>query len=288
MKERAMTSTNKNLLDKNKFKSLFNHLKNEPLIHFLLVALLIFVVDKFVSLSRNDMRNIVIPDAVVSDAKLIYKKGFNTEPSEKDLKILLSRWIDNEVLYREGLALGLDKGDSSIRERVIFKALSLTQSTIKPPALEESGLKNWFEKNRDQYDEPTLIDFHEAIVSSTSDEKALAKFVSALNGNGHLDETSSLNIFKNRSVANIVDGYGSEFADALQKSKKDEWTLLKSKSGLRVVLLKSIVAGEKADFENVKAKVYTDWKNQTVAEQTKQAVLEMRNKYKITAESEKQ
>ena len=35
-------------------------------------------------------------------------------------------WLDNEVLYREGLALQVDKGDPAIRERVIFKALSLT------------------------------------------------------------------------------------------------------------------------------------------------------------------
>ena len=282
-----MTTPNEQIHVESYFKKLFNHLKNEPLIHFLLFALLIFAMDKMISLGRNDSRHIMIPEVVVTEAKQIYKKGFNTEPTEKDLKILLERWIDNEVLYREGLALGLDKGDSSIRERVIFKALSLTQSSIKPPSLEESGLKNWFEKHRDQYDEPTLIDFHEAIVSSTSDEKALAKFVSALNGNGSLDETSSLNIFKNRSVANIVDGYGPEFAQALQSAKKEEWHLLKSKSGPRVVLLKNITPGEKADFDSIKAKVYTDWKNQSVAELTKQAVVEMRNKYTITTESVK-
>ncbi len=55
-------------------------------------------------------------------------------------------WLDNEVLYREGLALQLDKGDTAIRERVIFKALSVIDASVKLPPVDESTLREWFER----------------------------------------------------------------------------------------------------------------------------------------------
>ena len=55
------------------------------------------------------------------------------EPTEAEMRQFLARWLDNEVLYREGLALGLDKGDPAMRERVIFKALNVVQAGVVLP-----------------------------------------------------------------------------------------------------------------------------------------------------------
>ena len=66
------------------------------------------------------------------------------------------------MLYREGLALQVDKGDTAIRERVIFKALSVDRQQREAAAGDDDVLREWFEGHRDKYDEPARYDFEEA------------------------------------------------------------------------------------------------------------------------------
>jgi len=273
-------------LDSNKA---WHRFKQEPLLIFMAIALLIFVGDYLLSLTKDDPKAIVITPEIRQEAKQIYINSLKQEPSEKDMKILIDRWIDNEVLYREGLALGLDKGDSSIRERVIFKALSVTQAEITLPKLDENGLQKWFKEHAEQYDAPSLIHFQEALPSGKPSADDLKNFVNALNGKGKSNLDSSLEIFKDRPRFTIVDGYGEEFTKTLENLTPDgEWASIDSKAGPRIVHLVSVKEGVKADFEQVKAKVYTDWKNQTGAELSTKAIRDMGKKYKIIDQGEKQ
>ena len=97
-----------------------------------------------------------------------FKDARGREPNEEELYALRRVWLDNEVLYREGLALRLDKGDNAIRERVIFKALSMVDAGIKRPPIDDKVLREWFEKNRARYDEPARYDFQEAVLAGES------------------------------------------------------------------------------------------------------------------------
>ncbi|MFX6930183.1 hypothetical protein ABTH73_19595, partial [Acinetobacter baumannii] len=91
------------------------------------------------------------------------KASRGREPNAEELAALRRVWLDNEVLYREGLALQVDKGDSAIRERVIFKALSVVDANTKLPAVTDEVLRKWFEGHRVKYDEPPRFDFQEAV-----------------------------------------------------------------------------------------------------------------------------
>jgi hypothetical protein len=203
------------------------------------------------------------------------------EPSPADMKVLLNRWIDNEVLYREGLALGLDKGDTSIRERVIFKALSVTQAGLALPKIDEAGLRAWFGTRRSRYDIAPRFNFQEAVVSGEQSPESLRKFAAALNGQGQSDAQSSLRIFKDRPRDNIVQSYGAPFTEALEAQPPNTWAVHASSDGPRVIRLESITPGQVTDFEAVKDRVYQDWKDDTASQLTTQSVREMARKYRI-------
>jgi hypothetical protein len=271
----------------NRFKQIWNWVKVEPLFIFSTIAVVIFVGDHLISLTKDDPKAIVVTPAIREDIRQIYATSFKTEPNPGDMKILVDRWIDNEVLYREGLALGLDKGDSSIRERVIFKTLSVTQAEVSLPKLDEHELQKWFTEHEDQYDAPTLVNFEEAVVSGKPSTDDLKKFIDALNGKGHSQIDSSLEIFKDRPRFTIVDGYGENFTQSLEKLPPSQWTSLDSKAGTRIVRLMSTKPGDKANFDQIKAKVYTDWKNQTAAELSTKAIRELGKKYKIIDQGDK-
>ena len=284
-----MQTTTENPVSENDSNKTWNRFKQEPLLIFLVIALFIFVGDYLLSLTKEDPKAIVITPEIRQEAKQIYINSLKREPTAADMKILIDRWIDNEVLYREGLALGLDKGDGSIRERVIFKALSVTQAEINLPKLDEKGLQKWFKEHAEQYDAPSLIHFQEALPSGKPSADDLKNFVNALNGKGKSTLDSSLEIFKDRPRFTIVDGYGEDFTKALELlTPGGVWALIDSKAGPRIVHLVSVKEGVKADFEQVKAKVYTDWKNQTVAELSTKAIRDMGKKYKIIDQGEKQ
>src|SRR5262245_35402563 len=137
----------------------------EPLLHFILIGGMLFAADYFIVGRTDDPRTIVVDAEVDRHARQIFKEVRGHEPNKEELYALRRIWLDNEVLYREGLALQVDKGDTAIRERVIFKALSVVDAGLKLPPVEEKLLRAWFEKNRDKYDEPARYDFQEAVLA---------------------------------------------------------------------------------------------------------------------------
>ena len=259
----------------------WRHLAREPLLHFLLLGALIFGADRLIAAQRGDPQTIVVSADVRKESAEIFKSGMKRDPSPADLKVLVDRWVDNEVLYREGLALGLDRGDSSLRERVIFTALSLTQSGLNLPKIERDGLRQWFEARHARYDAPARVDFMEAVVNIERSAESLKPFVEALNGRGKSEVESSLRVFKDRPRGNLVQGYGEAFTAALEQATPGEWQALASADGLRVVRLVQLTAGEPARFEAIEEAVYRDWKDDTMAELTTRAVREMGKKFKV-------
>src|SRR4029078_8506627 len=94
---------------------------------------LLFAVDH-VLIGRSDDPHRIGADADVDrEAIETFTAPRGHEPTAEELKALRQVWLDNEVLYREGLALQVDKGDVAIRERVIFKALSVIDSNVEVP-----------------------------------------------------------------------------------------------------------------------------------------------------------
>jgi len=259
----------------------------EPLLHFLVLGALVFSVDHTLNLDKDDPQTITIAKSVKTEAHDIFTAGLKREPSEAELKTLLDRWVDNEVLYREGLALGLDRGDSAIRDRIIFKSLSVTQSGLTLPKIDEAGVRKWFESKRDRYDTPIRFDFLEAVVTSDRSPEALARFVAALNGKGKIDAESSLRVFKDRPRQNLVQSYGVEFTEAIEKSTPGVWQLIGSTDGLRVIQLEEIKPGVPAEFDKNKDAIYQDWRDDTMAQLSTNAVREMGKKYKIREEEVK-
>src|SRR4051812_28088231 len=91
----------------------------EPLLHFAILGGVLFGVDHVLASRAGDPRTIVIGAEVDRHAIDVFRTARGHAPNAQELYALRRVWLDNEVLYREGLALGLDRGDNSIRERII-------------------------------------------------------------------------------------------------------------------------------------------------------------------------
>jgi len=254
----------------------------EPLLHFVLIGVVLFALDHAIVSRHDDPRLILIDAAVDRQAIELFKSARGREPNDEELHALRRVWLDNEVLYREGLAMQVDKGDSAIRERVIFKALSMIDAGTKRPAVDDRVLRDWFERNRARYDEPARYDFQEAVLGGgDTAETTLRAFAAALNAGTPGDARAGLRVFKGRPHDNLVQSYGAEFAGVLEKAPAGEWRVLPSRDGPRVMRLDAIAAPKAADFENLRGVVLQDWTDATLAEQRSAAVSALARKYKV-------
>ncbi|MCE4539242.1 peptidyl-prolyl cis-trans isomerase [Pelomonas sp. P7] len=257
----------------------------EPLLHFLLLGALLFGVDHAVNRRAGDADEIVISAEVDDEARQLFKATRNRDPNAEEMAALRKVWLDNEVLYREGLALQLDKGDTAIRERVIFKALSVVDSGTKLPAADDKLLRAWFEQHRAKYDEPARFDFQEAVLPGEPGEAAVRAFVDSLNNGAPGDAKAGLRVFKGRPHANLLQSYGEDFAKALEAAAPGSWLALKSRDGWRAVRLDAASTARPASFENLRGVVLQDWTDATLAEQRSAAVAALAKKYVVKVEA---
>ena len=256
-------------------------LLREPLLHFILFGALVFGVDHALQAQRGNPQVITVSPAVEREARSIFQSAMGRAPSAAELQVMRERWVDNEVLYREGLALRVDQGDTTIRERVIFKALNVMQANLTLPEIDEAGLQAWFVKHRVNYDEPERYDFLEAVVSGKPNAGALKQFVDALNTGSASDAESGLRVFKARPRSNLVLSYGEPFTQALDQLAPGQWRALDSKDGVRVVRLERKTAGAPATYDSVKGRIYADWKDATLQQLRTDAVRDLGKKYTV-------
>lgn len=257
----------------------------EPLLHFLVLGAVLFAVDYVVAGRTDDPTAIVVDGSVDREALRIFEDQKGRKPNEDELYALRRVWLDNEVLYREGLALKLDQGDPAIRDRVIFKALSVVEAGLKLPPYDDELLRGWFEKNRVKYDEPPRYDFEEAVIAGDSSESAARELAAALNEGTPSDIEAGLRIFKARPLPTIVQSYGPEFAAALQSAPLGEWEPVRHRDGWRVIRVGGQLPAQAADFDAIRGVVLQDWTDATMAELRTEAVRALAKKYTIRTEA---
>jgi hypothetical protein len=257
----------------------------EPLLHFVLLGGLLFAIDYFIAGRADDPRTIVVDQSVDAEALQVFREARGREPTQDELYALRRVWLDNEVLYREGLALQMDEGDPAIRDKVIFKALSVINAGLKLPPHDDATLRRWFEQNRDKYDEPARFDFLEAVLVGENSEDAARQFASALNAGTPGEAQAGLRVFDDRPRPNLVTSYGEEFARELESAQSGEWRAMPTSGGWAVMRLDVITPPKPADFEALRGVVLQDWTDAVMAEQRTAAVRALARKYTVKVES---
>jgi len=257
----------------------------EPLLHFVLLGGVLFLADHVLVARREDPRVIHLDAAVDRQAREIFSSAQGREPVAQELESLRQAWLDNEVLYREGLAMQVDRGDDAIRERVIFKALSIVDANVKLPAPDEAALRTYFQAHRGKYDEPARFDFEEAVLNGEADESAVRAFVARLNGGSAGEANAGLRVFKGRPLANLSQAYGEGFAEELGRGPAGEWRALRTSEGWRAVRLTRETAARPAVFEEMAPVVLQDWKDAEGARQRSDAVHALARKYRVVRDA---
>lgn len=149
-------------------------LLKDPLVHFVLIGAAIFagfaLRDQF---SSNDPRRIVVTEAEVESLWQAMSMLSGQAPTEADIRQIVEPRIREEVLYREALALGLDRDDSQIRQRLVEKMTFLTEDLLPAEPPSEAALAAFFADNADAFAEPARISLEQIYFSPSEHGQAV-------------------------------------------------------------------------------------------------------------------
>jgi hypothetical protein len=145
---------------------------SEPLLHFVVVAIVVVVAARAYE-RRHDEFRIVMTDDRVTQLAASYQQQFGVEAGPELRGRLVQSDFEDEVLYREALALHLDKDDEIIRRRLIQKMKFLTQDQHAPAEPTRAQLQAFFDAHRDQYlSKPSATFTHVFFASDTNDDQS--------------------------------------------------------------------------------------------------------------------
>src|SRR5262245_15573805 len=115
-------------------------LVREPLVHFLAIGFLLFAAYRVIQgPPPEDPRRIEISQDAIARIELAWRARWGRPPGSDELAGLVADEVREEVLYREALALGLDKDDSIIRRRLAQKMDFLVDdvTALRDPSSDE-------------------------------------------------------------------------------------------------------------------------------------------------------
>jgi hypothetical protein len=224
-------------------------LAGEPLVQFCLIGGLIFALNAWLHPPGKDAHVIVVTKALRQSFIDNFSEDKDRTPSDDDMRKMIDSWVASEILYREGKAAGVDRGDTMIRDRIAYKLQLLIFDQIKVERPTRAQLETWFAANHARFDDPERVGFYlTPATSEAAARKALAD-IAALREDPALQERTRAIL--GRPVASIAPVFGAPFRDALLAAPLGQWVVLKSNEGWHVVRLDSHRPGKLAKLDDV-------------------------------------
>jgi hypothetical protein len=143
----------------------------EPLVHFIVLGLAVFLIGKIHGDRAAGERIVVTPQWEARIANQ-YALQFGVRPDPRKMSELIDADIHDEILLREGLALGLDKQDEIVRRRIIQKMQFLLEDTRPPAEPDEGQLEAYYRAHLERYALPDRVSFSHIYFSADSGEPA--------------------------------------------------------------------------------------------------------------------
>jgi hypothetical protein len=270
----------------------------EPLVHFLVLALAIFAL--YGALNRTDEpRNdeIIVTGAKIEQLAGLFAKTWQRPPSPSEVKGLIDDHVKEEVLYREALALGLDKDDTMIRRRLRLKMEFLSQAQAETTTPSEVELEAFLKANSERFQvEPTLA-FRQVFVSperrGEATEQDVASMLAVLRAKPDTDPTTlgdpttlppELPPTRKAAISQI---FGEAFAEALAQAPLGTWAgPVKSSFGLHVVLVGESQPGRPATLVEVHNSVVLEWTNERRQQAEEFQLTERLKRYRVRIETQ--
>lgn len=251
-------------------------LRREPLVHFLLGGLAIFLFFAWRGTEVDPAsRTIVIDHAQVERLAGQFEQTYRRAPDRDEIDGLIRDHIKEEVYNREARRLGLDADDSVIRQRLRQKMEYLARSSVESQQPADANLQKLLDANPARYAEGALYSFDQVYMGQGDPAETGARADSlrarlARGGDWQaMGEPLSVPASMDEATrADIERQFGDRFAAelaTLSGKAIGQWSgPIPSGYGAHLVRLRKRVAPKPPRLSEVRQQVENDWRAATV------------------------
>jgi hypothetical protein len=263
----------------------------EPLVHFCVLGIVLFLAGE--SYRRNvDLHRIVITPERAAQIANRYALQFGARPDAATLAMLVDRDAHEEILFRQGLALHLDRDDEIVRRRVVEKMRFLLQDGQAPSEPGDAELARYYAAHATHYVTPVRVTFSHVYFSAGEGDdaarlragQALAKLVQAGGRARDLgDPFPDLYDFAAYEPDQVFRLFGrTPFSDAVLSAPVGEWSgPFKSSYGWHLIHVDARQPARHPDLAEVRDRVRRDYLEQAQSESNADAFARLARDFTI-------
>jgi peptidyl-prolyl cis-trans isomerase C len=267
----------------------------EPLLHFAVLGAAIFVLHAWtVRAPSVDTRQVIeVPAEQVDRLANVWRRQWQRPPSRHELRAVIDGYVREEVLYRRALALGLDKNDSMIRQRLAQKVQFLSEDIAELAEPDEATLRRFFEERAGAYVTPETLSFTHVYFSrgrrngaAEADAKRALETLARDPAAAELGDPFVLPFtFTRASAADVASQLGEGFAAAMRDFSVGTWEgPVASSYGVHLVRVSERTEGRRPDLSEVRSQVLQDYRHAQRDEANRALIEGLRAGYRVVVD----
>jgi hypothetical protein len=140
----------------------------EPIVHFLALGLALWLVLTSITDDRGRY-TIDIDQSRIRQIAQRYTEQFGEPPNATQMHELVDQYIRDEIAYREGVGMHLDRDDEIVRRRVVQKYNFLQNDRLAVDQPDDAALQRWYLAHRSDYLAPSRTSFSQIYFSPDGD-----------------------------------------------------------------------------------------------------------------------
>jgi len=240
-------------------------LLREPLLHFFLGGAVLFGVYGWAQGDRSNLpTEVVVSRGQVQSLQMQFERVWQRPATRDELQGLIDGWVKEEIFYREGIAMALDRDDPVVRRRVGQK-LEFILDSATPTAPTDTELQSWLDAHPGDYQTEPTYSLRQVFFNPARHGDALGADIAAARralerGKAIEGDTTLLppemNAARATEVARV---FGNEFVEGLATTAIGGWHgPMRSTFGVHLVELSERRDGGRATLHDVRAQVERD------------------------------
>ena len=214
------------------------------------------------AMSADEDKNIFVSDQEILSLISAWKSQVGRDPTDDELARIINNLIDEEILYREALLLGLDQEDTIIKRRLAQKISFLKEESI-PEIPTTKELNEYYKNNKEKYYiEPSFTFTHYYFSENNNSLERSQQALKALQDNSKVksDPFYLGKTFANEPLRNIKTNFGESFSIELMTADLAVWNgPFESTYGHHIVYINSVNPGYIPEIEEVLRQVEVDF-----------------------------
>lgn len=253
-------------------------LLREPFLHFTLIGALIFGGHY---LFAKPTQAITVSSQTQAELAALFEQRQQRKPESKERADIVARYVDEEVLFREGLARGLVLEDPGIREQVVARMRSVLQGSLVTATPSDRELEAFYQAHLERYALPAAVSFTEYVLPGETDEVARA-LADALRAGALVSRAPR--VHRERSMVQLKALYDSEAALRIFNLPVGDWQVVHWNKNPRVLRVDGRRPASQRQFKDAIDLVRADYQSERTQTGIDQALKEIRARFSVNVE----